>query len=200
MDAQQRTWPPRPSLASLAWMQHPPEVITTQRLVLRRPKSADAVAKFEYSRDPEVARYMDWVPHASLRDAAALVEGAASRWESGEEYSWVITVRPDDHAVGSVGCSPRGHAVELGFVLSRDYWRRGFATEAAKAVLEWAATLDGVFRVWATCDAENTASARVLEKIGMSREGVLRRWAIRPNLEPGVPRDAFIYSWVRDPG
>jgi RimJ/RimL family protein N-acetyltransferase len=181
-------------------MHDPPELITTERLVLRRPKAADASAKYEYSRDPEVARFMDWTPHASLRDAATLVEAAASRWESGEEYSWVITVRPHDNAVGSVGCRVQGHAVELGFVLSRDHWGRGFATEAAKAILEWASTIDGVFRVWATCDTENTASARVLEKIGMSREGVLRRWAIRPNLAQGVPRDAFIYSWVRDPG
>jgi ribosomal-protein-alanine N-acetyltransferase len=179
-------------------MHNPPELIATQRLVLRRPRPADAVAKYENGRDPEVARYADWVPHASLRDAVAHVEGAALRWESGEEYSWVITVRPDDRAIGSVSCLVRGHAVELGYVLYRDHWGRGYATEAAKAVLEWAATREGVFRVWATCDVENVASARVLEKIGMSREGVLRRWAIRPNLAPGVPRDALVYSWTRE--
>jgi RimJ/RimL family protein N-acetyltransferase len=178
-------------------MHNPPDVIATRRLLLRRPKSADAVAKYEYGRDPEVARYMDWVPHASLADAVAFVEDAASRWDSGEEYSWVITVRPDNRAIGSVACHVRGHAAELGYVLSRDYWGRGYATEAAEAVLEWAATLEGVFRIWATCDIENAASVRVLEKIGMSREGVLRRWAIRPNLAPGAPRDALVYSWVR---
>ena len=179
-------------------MHPPPQVITTGRLVLRRPKPSDAAAKYSVSRDPEVNRYMDWLPHKSVSDATALVDGAASRWETGEEYSWVITVKPDDRAAGSVACRVRGHAVDLGYVLSREYWGRGYATEAAKAVFEWAARLEGVQRIWATCDVDNVASVRVLEKIGMSREGVLRRWAIRPNLAPGVPRDAFVYSWVRE--
>jgi len=175
-----------------------PEVIDTERLVLRRPKPDDAAAKYEYSRDLAVARYMDWVPHADLRDAVALVEDAAARWESGEEFSWVITVKPADLAVGSVGCHVRDHAAELGFVLARPYWGQGYATEAAMAVFAWAAGCEDLCRIWATCDVENTLSVRVLEKLGMVREGVLRRWAIRPNLAPGVPRDAFVYSWIRE--
>lgn len=175
----------------------PPHVITTERLVLRRPTMADAPARFAYATDPEVARYMDWLPPASLGDLAARIAAAAAEWESGDEYSWTVTVKPSDRAVGGVACFLRGHAAELGFVLARECWGRGYAAEAAKSILEWAASVDTVFRVWATCDTENTASVRVLEKIGMSREGVLRRWAIRPNLDSKVPRDAFVYSWVR---
>jgi ribosomal-protein-alanine N-acetyltransferase len=175
----------------------PPHTITTERLVLRRPTSTDAPARFGYTTDPEVAQYMDWPSPANLGDVARRIEAAASRWESGEEYSWAVTLQPNDRAVGGVACFVRGHAAELGFVLARECWGHGYAAEAAKAVLEWAAGLDAVFRIWATCDTENAASVRVLEKIGMSREGVLRRWAIRPNLDPEVPRDAFIYSWVR---
>jgi RimJ/RimL family protein N-acetyltransferase len=174
------------------------DVITTERLILRRPKPADAKAKYEYSRDPEVARYMDWVPHPDLGSALAVVERAAARWESGEEYSWVITVKPADLAVGSVGCHMQRQAVELGFVLARPYWGQGYATEAAKAVFAWAASCEGVCRIWATCDIENTGSTRVLAKLGMVREGILRRWAFRPNLAPAVPRDAVVYSWVRE--
>ena len=179
-------------------MRPPPEVIGTDRLVLRRAKLDDSVAAYEYSRDPDVARYMDWVPHPNLRSAVARVEGAAARWESGDEYSWVITVRPADLAVGSVGCRVRDHAIDMGYVLARSCWGHGYATEAAQAVFAWAVSCEDVFRIWATCDVDNVASVRVLEKIGMSREGVLRRWAIRPNLAPGVPRDAFVYSWVRE--
>ena len=156
--------------------------MTTARLVLRRPKLSDAAAMYGYGRDPEVTRYMDWRTHTTVADAVAFLGGAASRWDSGEEYSWAITVKPDDRTIGSIACRVRDHAVDLGYVLSRDHWRRGYATEAAQKVLEWAATLADVYRVWAICDVENAASARVLEKIGMSREGVLRRWAIRPNL------------------
>jgi ribosomal-protein-alanine N-acetyltransferase len=177
-------------------MHRVPETITTRRLVLRRPKLSDAAAIYEYASDPEVTRYMDWPTLSSVADAVARLEGAGLRWESGEEYSWVITVKPDDRLIGSVACSLRGHAVDLGYVLSHNNWGRGYATEAANSVLQWAATLEGVHRIWATCDVENTASVRVLEKIGMSRKGVLRRWAHRPNLPPQPPRDAFVYSWV----
>ncbi|MGH7820448.1 MAG: GNAT family N-acetyltransferase [Candidatus Binatia bacterium] len=175
----------------------PPETIATARLLLRRPRAADAPAVHEYARDPEVTRYMEWRSHTSLADAVAFLEEAARRWESGEEYSGVITMTPDERAIGGIGCRVRGHAVDLGYVLCRRHWRRGYATEAARAVLGWAAALDEVHRVWATCDAANAASARVLEKIGMSREGVLRRWAVRPNLPPQPPRDALVYAWVR---
>lgn len=175
----------------------PPHVITTERLVLRRPTMADAQARFAYSTDPEVARYMDWHSPASLGDVTARIAAAAAKWKSGEEYSWAVTVKPSDRAVGGVACFLKGHSAEVGFVLARECWGRGYAAEAAKSVLEWAAGVDAVFRVWATCDTENAASVRVLEKIGMRREGVLRRWTIRPNLDPQVPRDAFVYSWVK---
>jgi ribosomal-protein-alanine N-acetyltransferase len=171
--------------------------MTTTRLVLRRPRLSDAAAIHEYGRDPEVTRFMDWRTHTTVADALAFLEEAARRCQAGLEYCWVITLKPDDRPIGAVGCRVRGHAADVGYVLRRDHWGRGYATEAAGAVFEWAADLEGVHRVWATCDVENTASARVLEKIGMSREGILRRWAIRPNLSPTLPRDTFVYSWVR---
>jgi len=76
------------------------------------------------------------------------------------------------------------------------YWHHGYATEAGRAVIAWAADLPEVYRVWAVCDVENPASARVLEKLGMSREGVLRRWIIHPNIS-SEPRDCYVYSKVR---
>ena len=57
-------------------------------------------------------------------------------------------------------------------------------------------SVPSIWRVWATCDIENAASARVLEKVGLSREGTLRRWLVRPHLSSD-PRDAFIYARVR---
>jgi RimJ/RimL family protein N-acetyltransferase len=175
----------------------PPETIATAHLVLRRPRPADAPNIYAYGSDPEVTRWMDWPTHTAESDAAAYVEEAGRRWASGEEFAWVITLPPDDRAIGGVGARVRGHAVDLGWVLARAQWRNGYAPEAARAVLEWASTLDDVHRIWATCDVDNGASARVMEKIGMTREGLLRRWAAKPNL-PGPPRDAWVYSWIRD--
>jgi RimJ/RimL family protein N-acetyltransferase len=174
-----------------------PDSFTTPRLYLRRPQQSDAPAVFEYGSDPEVTRYMDWPALVDLQAAIKATERAVRRWESGEEYAWRFTVRPDDTPVGGVACSIKGQGAELGFVLSRHHWGRGYATEAARAVFDWLVSLETVQRIQATCDVDNRGSVRVLEKLGMSRKDLLRQWAVRPNL-PGRPvRDAFLYAWVR---
>jgi RimJ/RimL family protein N-acetyltransferase len=175
-----------------------PETFSTERLVLRRPKASDATAVFAYGSDPEVAKFADWPRLVRVEDAAAALDNAAQRWEAGVEYSWRVTVKPDDTAVGGVACSLDGHRAELGFLLSRSLWGRGYATEAARVVFEWLRSLPKVVRIQATTDVDNVASARVLEKLGMSREAILHRWSRRPNF-PGQPvRDALLYSWVRE--
>ena len=81
--------------------------------------------------------------------------------------------------------------------MARRFWRNGYATEAASAVVEWIFSVRSVWWLAATCDVENLASARVLEKAGLTREATLRRAIVRPNLSP-EPRDAFLYSKVRE--
>ena len=81
-----------------------------------------------------------------------------------------------------IACRVREHAAHIGYVLSRKLWGGGYMTEAANAVVEWAINLSFVYRVWAVCDCENKASARVLEKVGMQREGILRRYIVHPNV------------------
>lgn len=191
-------WPPTSPSDETTPMTPPPELIATERLLLRRPKPSDAAAVFEYGRDPDVARYMDWPALTQIEEEAAATQRALARWDTSEEYSWRIVVPPRDTPIGTIGCRVDGHAADLGFVLARRAWGNGYGTEAARAVLEWASSLPTVHRVWATCDVENAASARVLDKIGMSREGTLRRFAFRPNLPPQPPRVALVYSWVRE--
>jgi RimJ/RimL family protein N-acetyltransferase len=105
-------------------------------------------------------------------------------------------MRSDDRDIGMIGCRVRDYAADIGYVLSRKYWSLGYVTEAATAITDWAASLETVYRVWAVCDVENKASTRVLEKIGMQREGILRRYIVHPNISP-EPRDCFVYSKAR---
>ena len=71
--------------------------------------------------------------------------------------------------------------------------------EAVSAIIQWSFAQPPIHRVWATCDVENLASARLLEHVGMEREGVLRRWLMHPNVSD-TPRDCFCYSIVKTPG
>jgi [ribosomal protein S5]-alanine N-acetyltransferase len=69
-------------------------------------------------------------------------------------------------------------------------------TETLALVAAWAMRQDGIWRIGAVCDVENRASARVMEKAGLEREGILRRWIIHPNVS-SEPRDCFSYAMVR---
>src|SRR5262249_15961454 len=104
--------------------------------------------------------------------------------------------------IGSIGCRIRGDAADFGFLLNRRYWRLGYATEAAGAVLEWLKSLDVVRHIHATCDIENLSSARVLEKLGLRQAARLPGYAVRANM-PGAPKagrvPVFLESTVSDP-
>lgn len=174
-----------------------PETIATKRLRLRRPNTADAPRVLrEFATDPEVTRYVVWSPHADIRDTLAFLEQCDEGWESELELTWALTRPPSDDPIGVIGIRPDGFKADIGYVLGRRHWRQGFMTEAARALVEHAFDLPAMVRIWATCDVENQASARVLEKIGMTREGTLRRWIMHPNLS-SEPRDALVYSILR---
>jgi [ribosomal protein S5]-alanine N-acetyltransferase len=174
----------------------PPETLKLARLQLRRPKLTDADALFAIGSDPEVARFADWPLNAERGPALERLRQRAEQWESGAEYYWVITLLRDDRAIGACSTRVQLQAADVGYLLDRRHWGHGYATEAARAIVEWAFSTPPIRRVWATCDTQNVASARVLEKIGMTREGTLRRAIVRPNLST-EPRDAYIYARVR---
>lgn len=173
-----------------------PEEFDLQQIRLRRPRASDAEAIFEYGSDPEVAHFADWPVRTTMAPLVEYLHERSARWESGEEFNWVLTLPPADCAIGGISCRVAGDAAEIGFLVARRYWGQGFATLAAQTIVEWVLSVPSVGKVWATCDTENLGSVRVLEKSGLSREGVLRRWRVRPQIS-SEPRDAFIYSRMR---
>jgi len=88
---------------------------------------------------------------------------------------------------------PNGHRADFGFVLARAYWGKGLMPEAISALVKITLAQPSIYRMEATCDFDNKASARALEKAGLSREGLLRRYIIHPNISP-EPRDSLLYA------
>jgi [ribosomal protein S5]-alanine N-acetyltransferase len=175
----------------------PPEIFETERLVLRVPRHSDAQAIFEgYARDAEVVRYLVWRPHGDIGETERFLEACARGWAAGDEFPWAVTLKEGGELIGMVGLRPRGFKADVGYVLARRWWGRGFAAEALRPVVEWALSQPGVYRVWALCDVDNRASARVLEKVGMTREALLRRNSLHPNVSD-EPRDSYCYAAVR---
>ena len=176
-----------------------PEIIRTDRLTLRRPRLSDLDAIFAYASDPDVTFHMDWSTHTNIAQSRAFLEYCDAAWADGSEATWAITLGDDDRLIGVIAVRPRGHKADFGYALVREYWGRGIATEAARAVVDEVFRLPGVMRVWATCSLENAGSRRVLEKAGLEQEGVLRAWCVRPQ-KGGAIEDAYSYSMVRAPG
>src|SRR5258705_6531942 len=143
-----------------------PERITTERLVLRQPRLDDAGRVFEeYGRDPEVTRYLTWTPLETIKQAEEFLGlRVLAGWLREEEFSWAIPRADSNMLIGMIACRLNEQGAELGFVLGRRYWNQGYVTEAARAVMDQAFSFLTVSKVWATCDVENLASARVLEK------------------------------------
>jgi len=169
----------------------------TERLVARRAMTDAAAALFEaYAQDPDVARYMIWRPHRDVHETRTFLERCECAWQDGTAWPWTLWLKDDGSLAGMIDARLHGTSVDIGYVLRRSLWRRGLMTEAARFVVAWALSRPDVYRVWATCDVENTASARLLESIGMAREGVLRRWIVHPNISD-EPRDALCYAIVR---
>ena len=169
----------------------------TSRLLAKPAAVADAQVVFDdYASDPAVAKYMTWRPHRSVADTKEFLSRRERVWIEGAAFPWSLWYKQDGAFVGLIEVRMRASAVDLGYALARRWWRQGLMSEAVTAVIEWALTQPTIHRVWATCDVDNVASARLLERVGMEREGVLRRWLVHPNLSK-APRDCFCYSIVK---
>jgi ribosomal-protein-alanine N-acetyltransferase len=178
-------------------MTKPPEVLYTERLALRAPRPSDAAAIFRaYAADAEVTRFLQWRPHSSVGETEEYVAGCVAAWGGDSRFPWVLELREGGGPLGMVELRVAGFKADVGYVLGRASWGRGLATEALRPVVGWAMAQPGIYRVWAVCDAENVASSRVLEKAGMTREGLLRRYALHPNVGD-EPRDSLCYALTK---
>lgn len=174
-----------------------PVLIEGVRLRLKRAAPGDAGTLFALVDDAELMRYMDWPRASSVGETRTHLEGAERRWAAGTEHQYLIVEKAGGTAIGSISFRPHAHAVDFGYLIGRAHWGRGFGSEAAALLVGWLQRQDGLVRIWATCDADNTRSAAVLVKAGLQFEGRLRRATVRPNIGGG-PRDTLMYAWVRE--
>jgi ribosomal-protein-alanine N-acetyltransferase len=172
-----------------------PSQLQTERLVLRKPLMADAQFLFdEYTHDPEVAHYMIWRPHLAVSETERFIAGRIEGWTSDIRRPYILALHEDvQKPVGMLDACIQLHTVSSGYVLTRRHWGKGLIPEAVSALAETALSDPHFFRVQATCDIENRASSRVLEKSGFVREARLERHAVHPNISL-EPRACFMYA------
>jgi ribosomal-protein-alanine N-acetyltransferase len=174
-----------------------PDRFQTPRLILRPITPADRDPIFDtYVQDPEVTRYLIWRPHRSREETSSYIADCLAT-PPASARTYVLTGRETGSLLGAFHLRrPAPHRLECGYVLGRPWWGRGLMTEALTEIVDWALCQESVFRIGAVCDIENAASARVMEKSGLVREGMQRRLMIHPNVSD-EPRDCFLYGRAR---
>jgi aminoglycoside 6'-N-acetyltransferase len=150
--------------------------VATSRLLLRSLRPGDEDDVFGYRSDPEVVRYIPGDPKTRDQVADMVAERATAGRVDEKSPILTLAVELDGRVVGDVlvhldGLDGHdGRQAEIGWVFAPDVRRRGYATEAARAITDVAFEELGVHRVWAQLEPENAASARICERIGMRRE------------------------------
>lgn len=151
--------------------------LETERLVLRKLAMADAEAVFAYASDPEIGRHTAWPPHRTVADSEAYLRMALGLYEGGNEALWGVVLKEEGRVVGTCGLydiDARHATAALGYVLALRLRGRGIMPEAMKAVLAWGFGPLGLQRVQGVCRVDNAPSTRVMEKLGLAPEGVMR--------------------------
>ena len=169
---------------------------TTERLTLRPVTDADADDLFALHSDAHVLRYWDSPPWSDPARAGRFIAGSRQLAEDGTGARLAIDRTADGTFLGWISLSrwnPDHRSAALGYCLGEAAWGRGYATEAARAVLEWAYAALDLNRVQAETDTRNVASARVLEKLGFVREGTLREDCV----VNGDVSDSWVYGLLR---
>ena len=114
--------------------------LSTEHLVLRRLKASDAKDMFEYSRLPEVTRYLTWRPHPNVSYTRQYLEYLGSRYAVGDFHDWAVTLKESGKMIGTCGFTRfdnPNNSAEIGYVLNPAYHGKGYATEAAREVIRF---------------------------------------------------------------
>jgi RimJ/RimL family protein N-acetyltransferase len=145
-----------------------------ERCVLRRWHGGDSAALVALANDPDVARYMGALPHPYTSEDARWWIATGSVQGGNLQFAITLAGAPIGGIGITLGTVARRGTGMVGYWLGRPYWGQGLATDALRALTEYAVAELGLVRLWAFVMAPNLASARVLEKAGYVREAVLR--------------------------
>jgi [ribosomal protein S5]-alanine N-acetyltransferase len=173
-----------------------PKMIETDRVYVRPVLKSDLPSLLAVNSDEEVVRFLGHAPWQAMADAEAWFERISKLQESGSALEFVIAAKETGNVIGRCGLfdfeEVNTHA-RLGYVLGRAHWRQGYMREALTALIRCAFGEMDLRRLEANVEAQNTASANLLKRLGFTKEGVLReRWITK-----GEPMDAEVYGLLR---
>jgi ribosomal-protein-alanine N-acetyltransferase len=153
------------------------KTIESERLLLRKLTINDAPDIYEYASDVEVSKFTTWENHGIIDDTYTFLNMVLQNYENDHPSDWGIVYKDTNKVIGTCGwvyLNEVHHRAEIGYALSRNYWNQGLITEAVRTSLSFGFNELDLNRIEARCMAENVGSERVMQKVGMHYEGLIR--------------------------
>lgn len=154
-----------------------PPTLETERLRLCQMQPEHAADMYEYSSDAEVTKYLTWSPHSSLKETERYLRILQRKYADGSFHDWGLILKESGKFIGTCGYTSfdeKNNTAEVGYVLAKPYWGKGLAAEAVRAVMHFGFEVFELDGFTAKYMEGNDASGRVMQKCGMTLEGVYR--------------------------
>lgn len=151
--------------------------LETERLILRKLVLEDAEDIYIYASDDEVSKYLTWDTHKTIEDSKGFINFVLDRYEKDDVGDWGIVLKETGKLIGSLGFpqyDKKNNRAELGYVLGRSYWGKGIMPEAVGRILKFAFEEMGFNRIECLHYLPNEKSGRVMQKVGMTFEGIAK--------------------------
>ncbi len=175
------------------------KTLETRRMILRQFTQDDFEAVHSYGSVPENIIYMPFSPNTQEDTRAFLIRSIAAAEETPcRNYQYAAVLRDTGKLIGGCGVNLSGDEAEIGWLLHRDFWKQGFGPEMGRALLAFGFDELHMHRIIARCDAENYGSYRVMEKIGMRREGLFLDARLANKLSHNKYSDELYYAILKE--
>lgn len=155
---------------------HPFPVLTTDRLILRKIEESDLEELYQMRTDPDVMRYINKEPQ-TREIVAGVIKQMHANWQNNDSINWAVTLKDDPRLIGSFGfwrTEKENHRAEIGYMLAKTHWRKGYLNEAMQAGLDYAFREMKLHSIEANINPDNDASRKLLQKFGFQQEAYFK--------------------------
>lgn len=173
-------------------------ILETNRLILRKFVIEDSAAMYHnWASEDQVTKFLTWPTHSDIEVTRAVLTSWIAEYNKADFYNWAIELKEIGEVIGNIAVvriKENTECAELGYCMGTNWWGSGIMPEAGKAVIRYLFEEVGFNRIAAAHDKNNPKSGRVMQKIGMTYEGILRKAGF---CNQGVV-DVVWYSILRD--
>ena len=172
-----------------------PNLLKTQRLILRKSSSLDALPLFQsYFSNQESARFLTRKPHQDVEQTKKILHKWCDEpWNvEREKFGWVLASRKTNKPIGIFLVEIEDQKAQIHYGIANEFTGQGIIVEAGEAVVQWLANKKILQQIWAVCDTANISSKKVLEKLNFKNEGIFKERLYFPSY--GEARDCFYFS------